>query len=196
MDISKQLENNEQRCRYGSACNVMRIMPGEQPLDGGQNIIGAIPVGAVIESFSVIAVGWGGDVIATIGTSSFPTTFFSGVTLVDSVSQANAQDAPVEMYFPEGEMIVSLPNEFHIVSRLKLLLGKSHLGDFEHSHIRLFCPKRNLKLFTKAGLKVERVKHISIVPPRWRLLAKFFQPLAQAWPSLWALSSIYRLRKL
>ena len=106
MDISKQLENNEQRCRYGSACNVMRIMPGEQPLDGGQNIIGAIPVGAVIESFSVIAVGWGGDVIATIGTSSFPTTFFSGVTLVDSVSQANAQDTPVEMYFPEGEEIV------------------------------------------------------------------------------------------
>ena len=106
MDLSKQLENNEQRCRYGSACTIMRIMPGEQPLEGGQNIIGAIPVGAVIESFSVIAVGWGGDVVATIGTSSFPTTFFNGVTLVDSVSQSNAQDAPVELYFPDGEEIV------------------------------------------------------------------------------------------
>jgi len=59
----------------------------------------------------------------------------------------------------EGELIVSVPNEFHIVSRMKLFLGKSHLGHFEHSHIRLFSPARDKLLFEKTNLRIQKSMH-------------------------------------
>jgi len=95
----------------------------------------------------------------------------------------------------DGELVVSVPNEFHIVSRLKLLFGKPHLGDYEHSHIRLFTPRREKRLFASVNLKATARRYVSIVPPRWSLLSKIFRPLAQVWPSLFAISSIYRLEK-
>jgi len=94
---------------------------------------------------------------------------------------------------PYGELVISVPNEFHLVSRLKLLFGKSHLGHFHHSHIRLFSPKRDRELFKKTGLKIKSRKHISIVPPRWKTLARIFDSLAQVFPSLLAISSIYNM---
>ncbi len=96
----------------------------------------------------------------------------------------------------DGEMIISLPNEFHIVSRLKLMLGRSHLGHFDHSHIRLFSPPRNRELFEKAGLKISGKAHISIVPPGWRFLSRLFRHLASAFPSFFALSSVYKVERI
>jgi len=106
MDYSKQLENNEQRCRYGSACGLQRTMPGSDLLPAGIHTIGAIPVGAVLESFHAIAVGWDGDITVNIGTEANPTEFMSGVVLVDNISKGNDQLLPVEAYFPTGEKIV------------------------------------------------------------------------------------------
>lgn len=96
----------------------------------------------------------------------------------------------------DGEMVISVPNEFHIVSRLKILFGKSHLGHFGHSHVRLFSPSRDRQLFEKTNLIVADRKFVPIIPPRWKLMTKLFMPLAQMFPSLFAISSIYRLRKL
>jgi 2-polyprenyl-3-methyl-5-hydroxy-6-metoxy-1,4-benzoquinol methylase len=92
-------------------------------------------------------------------------------------------------------LAVSFPNEFHIVSRLRLLFGRSHLGHFEHSHIRLFSPGRGRELLQKTGWNILRTWHIPIIPPKWKFLSALFSPLAQFCPSLFALSSIYILRK-
>ncbi len=95
-----------------------------------------------------------------------------------------------------GKLVVSVPNEFHFISRLKLLMGRSHLGHFDHSHIRLFSPSRDIELFEKANLKITGNKYVSIVPPKWKMLSKIFEPLAQMCPSLFAISSIYALKKI
>jgi len=87
-----------------------------------------------------------------------------------------------------------VPNEFHIVSRLKILFGFSHLGKFNHSHIRLFTPIRGRELLKNAGLEIIREIHIPIIPPRWKFLSRLFYPLAEVFPSLLAISSIYRAR--
>ena len=96
---------------------------------------------------------------------------------------------------PNGEMLVSLPNEFHIVSRLRILFGLSHLGDFRHSHIRMFTPSRDRTLFKSADLNIVREICIPIIPPKWKILSTIFKPLTQIFPSLLAISSIYRLKK-
>ncbi len=106
MNLFTQLENNEQRSRYGSKGSLHRTMPGSQVLPAGQHIIGAIPVGAVIESFHVLALGWDGDITVNIGTEANPSEFFSGAVLVDNNSQSNDLLLPVELYFPTGELIV------------------------------------------------------------------------------------------
>jgi len=106
MNLFTQLENNEQRSRYGSKGTVTRTMPGSQVLSAGINIIGAIPEGAVIESFHAIAVGWDGDITVNVGTEAEPDQFFTGAVLVDGISQGNAQDAPIELYYPTMEKIV------------------------------------------------------------------------------------------
>ncbi len=92
-----------------------------------------------------------------------------------------------------GELVVSVPNEFHLVSRLRILFGITHLGHFEHSHIRLFTPRRAREIFDKAGLKVMRKADISIAPPRWKWLAALCRPLAMLMPSLFSLSTVYVL---
>jgi 2-polyprenyl-3-methyl-5-hydroxy-6-metoxy-1,4-benzoquinol methylase len=93
-----------------------------------------------------------------------------------------------------SELIVSVPNEFHFVSRLKLLFNRSHLGHFDHSHIRLFTPRRAEELFKAAGFEIKKHCHVPIIPPGWRLFSNIFHPLAQIMPSAWAISSIYSLR--
>ncbi|UCD17964.1 MAG: class I SAM-dependent methyltransferase, partial [Candidatus Zixiibacteriota bacterium] len=94
----------------------------------------------------------------------------------------------------DGELIVSLPNEFHLISRLQLMIGNSHLGKFTHSHLRLFSPERDRELFARAGLEIACKKHLSIVPPRLRWLARLSRPFAVWLPSSFALSSLYRVR--
>jgi len=106
MDYSKQLENNEQRCRYGSVCRVQGTMPGGQPLEAGLHIFGVVPEGAVIESFRAIALGWDGDIVVSIGTVDDSTLFLDNVTLVDNISQGNPQDAPIELYTNVGVELV------------------------------------------------------------------------------------------
>jgi 2-polyprenyl-3-methyl-5-hydroxy-6-metoxy-1,4-benzoquinol methylase len=94
-----------------------------------------------------------------------------------------------------GELIISVPNEFHIISRINILFGRSHPGDYKHSHIRLFSPHRDRKLIERAHLKIVGCKYVSIVPPGWKITSAIFEPLTQIWPTLWAISSIYRVVK-
>jgi 2-polyprenyl-3-methyl-5-hydroxy-6-metoxy-1,4-benzoquinol methylase len=95
---------------------------------------------------------------------------------------------------PGGRLIVSVPNEFHLQSRLKLLTGKSHLGHFDQSHIRLFTPQRARELFERAGLTVEVSIPVSAFPPGLKFMKLPGQILANSLPGLFSLSQIYRLK--
>ena len=96
--------------------------------------------------------------------------------------------------YPGGHLIISVPNEFHILSRLKLMLGTSHLGHFEESHIRLFSPRTARDLFAKCGLTVDKVISVPAIPPRKKGLQWIGKILACRLPGLFALSQIYRLK--
>jgi len=95
---------------------------------------------------------------------------------------------------PGGRLIVSVPNEFHIQSRLRLLMGKSHLGHFDQSHIRLFTPQRAQELFERVGLTIEVTIPVPVFPPGWGFFRLPGQIMAQTLPSLFSLSQIYRLK--
>lgn len=96
--------------------------------------------------------------------------------------------------YRNGRLIISVPNEFHLLSRLKLILGKSHLGHFEESHIRLFNPKRARELFESCGLEIEDIISISVIPPGIKALQSTGNILACRMPGLFSLSQIYKLK--
>ncbi len=95
--------------------------------------------------------------------------------------------------YANGCLIISVPNEFHLLSRIKLLLGKSHLGHFEESHIRLFSPKRAKELFSITGLTIIKAIPVSIFPPQWKFMQPLGKMLARLMPGLFSLSQIYML---
>jgi 2-polyprenyl-3-methyl-5-hydroxy-6-metoxy-1,4-benzoquinol methylase len=93
-----------------------------------------------------------------------------------------------------GHLIISVPNEFHLLSRLRLLFGKSHLGHFEESHIRLFSPRRARQLFERVGLQIEKVISVPVIPPRMKALNWLGKIPAAMFPGLFSLSQIYKLK--
>lgn len=96
----------------------------------------------------------------------------------------------------DGEMIVAVPNEFNIFARLKILLGLSMPGNYDHSHIRLFTPRRDKELFEKVNLEIAGRIYVPPISPGWKFLTRLLMPLTRIFPSLLAASSIYKLRKL
>lgn len=95
----------------------------------------------------------------------------------------------------DGFMIVSVPNEFHLVSRLKLLFGVSHLGHFEESHLRLFTPRRAREMFAQAGLIIDEIISVPIIPPGLEWLDRVGRLSARLLPNLLSLSQIFRVRR-
>jgi len=93
-----------------------------------------------------------------------------------------------------GYLIISVPNEFHLWSRLKVLLGNSHLGHFDESHIRLFTPDRARILFRRAGFEIEKMIPVSIIPPGNKMMGRLGSFLARLMPSLFSISQIYRVK--
>ncbi len=95
----------------------------------------------------------------------------------------------------DGVLIISVPNEFHLWSRLMLLIGRSHLGHFDESHIRLFSPTRARSLFTRAGLRIDKVRSLSVMPPGMKFLERLGRLLTAISPGLFALSQVYRVKR-
>ena len=96
---------------------------------------------------------------------------------------------------PGGSLIVSLPNEFHVARRLSILAGRIDFGGIEDTHIKLYTPAEHWRLFAKCGLLVTEACSQSIVPARWVFgwPHRLGNCLAGRWPSLFALSTVYRL---
>lgn len=97
---------------------------------------------------------------------------------------------------PDGSLVVSLPNEFHLARRLSILLGRVNFGGIDDTHLKLYTPAEHRRLFDAAGLEVERAESQSIIPPRWRdgVLHYAVNPIANRFPGLLALSTVYLLR--
>jgi 2-polyprenyl-3-methyl-5-hydroxy-6-metoxy-1,4-benzoquinol methylase len=93
-----------------------------------------------------------------------------------------------------GEIIVSLPNEFHLVRRLDILRGRVNFGGVEDSHIKLFTVAEQRRLLEMCGLTVTKMQTQSIVPPRWGNCRwhNLMNRLSNRFPSLFALSVVYR----
>ncbi len=96
----------------------------------------------------------------------------------------------------DGALIVSLPNEFHLVRRLAILWGRVNFGGIEDTHIKFYTPAEHQRLFATCGLTVGCSSSQSIVPPRWLggWPHRAGNVLANRWPGLFSLSRIYRLR--
>jgi SAM-dependent methyltransferase len=98
---------------------------------------------------------------------------------------------------PEGELYLSLPNEFHLARRLNILRGKVDFGGIEDSHIKLYSVAEHHRLMTACGLVTVESKVQSVIPPRWwggRPHA-WGNGFAAIMPGLLGLSVVYKCRR-
>jgi len=96
---------------------------------------------------------------------------------------------------PDGELVLSLPNEFHLPRRLSILFGRADLGTPADSHLKFFTPARAQALARACGFEVRETVYTSIVPPRLGPLSALGRAAAGVWPAGVSLSTILFLRK-
>lgn len=101
----------------------------------------------------------------------------------------------VSVLTSDGELVLSLPNEFHFVRRLSVLLGRPGFGGTADSHLKLFTPKRAEMLVERCGLEIRERVYTSLVPPGWGPLSALGRSAARLWPSGASLSTMLFLRK-
>ena len=102
----------------------------------------------------------------------------------------------VSVLASDGELVVSVPNEFHFIRRLQILWGRPNFGDVADSHLKLFTPARAEALLREAGLAIRSRHCTSIVPPQPAWLSAVGRKAAGLWPSGLALSTVYFTRKV
>ncbi len=92
---------------------------------------------------------------------------------------------------PGGELILSLPCEYHLGQLVARLRGAP--DERSYSQVR-FTPKRHRTLIAEAGLRIADHRELPLVPPRRPALAGLGKWLAGRAPSLFAISVMYRLK--
>ena len=92
-----------------------------------------------------------------------------------------------------GGLVVSLPNEIHLLARLKMVCGRLPFGGHADPHIRHFDRANALALFDAAEARVVASRAIPLLPPRWSLLRRVLQPLAHWLPGLFSIASVFLL---
>jgi len=95
----------------------------------------------------------------------------------------------------DGEIIISLPNEFHIIRRLQILFGKQDFSKYDWHHLRFFDKKEANRLITDAGLCIKSVVYLPLMPPRMFGANSLGIFLAKLYPSLFSFSFIFRAVK-
>lgn len=97
---------------------------------------------------------------------------------------------------PNGELYLSLPNEFHLARRFQILRGKVDFGGIEDSHVKLYTVAEHRRLIAACGLDTVALRVQSVIPPRWwgGRLHTWCNRLAAVWPELFALSIVYKCR--
>ncbi|MBN1441806.1 MAG: class I SAM-dependent methyltransferase [Planctomycetes bacterium] len=93
-----------------------------------------------------------------------------------------------------GHLVVSLPNELHLLRRISILAGRSPFGGHDDPHVRHFDDRRARRLFEDAGLEILGRLSDGLAPPRCRLLKRATDPLARWFPHLLGLSHVYLVK--
>ncbi len=94
---------------------------------------------------------------------------------------------------PGGVLVVSVPNEFHLLRRLGLFFGVTRWAGITTPHLRFFDRKTAFDLFDRCRLDVVRMIPITLCPPGrpgeelGRILTRWF-------PDLFSLSLIFFLK--
>ena len=94
---------------------------------------------------------------------------------------------------PNGMLIISVPNEFHLLRRLGILFGRTSWAGIQTPHLRLFDRKTAAALFRQCGLRAVKMIPVTLCPPGFwgeglgRLLARWL-------PDWFSLSIIFYLR--
>ena len=95
---------------------------------------------------------------------------------------------------PGGQLFVGLPNEFHVVRRLRVLAGAMDFARYDWPHLRFFTLKECRRLFHDAELETRQWAAAPLVPPRMWLLRALGKVLCRLWPGLFAVSFVFHLR--
>jgi hypothetical protein len=107
MDLSTQLQNNEQRYKFSTVGQVLGTMPGGQTLTiGEQHIIGAVPFNSITTGWIFTAARLPGDIVVSVGFTGNPTFWLDNVTVSDGVPITQDRANPMQDYFPNGEDII------------------------------------------------------------------------------------------
>ena len=93
----------------------------------------------------------------------------------------------------DGRLIVSLPNEIHVLARLRILFGRLPFGGHRDPHLRHFDLRQARRLFSESGYRVRGERAVPLAPPRWTLLRLVSAPLVRLLPGLFSIGSIYEL---
>ncbi|MBN1419783.1 MAG: methyltransferase domain-containing protein [Planctomycetes bacterium] len=91
--------------------------------------------------------------------------------------------------------VISLPNEFHVLRRLRILAGSPGFGGHDDPHIHHFGWPSARRLVAQAGGEIVAWRPASIVPPGLGLIARAGDMAARSAPSLLAISFVFRLRR-
>ncbi len=108
MNLSTQLENNEQRSISASGSTVQAVMPGSLALPIGEvHKVGQIPINALVTGFTLQGNRIAADLVVNVGTASNPTFFVNaGAIVAPTDAITNSKIDPMQDYFPEGEDIL------------------------------------------------------------------------------------------
>ena len=90
-------------------------------------------------------------------------------------------------------VVVSLPNEIHLLARLRVLFGVLPFGGHADPHVRHFDRTRAKALFAAAGYRVTASRAVHILPPGRRLLRTLTQPALWLAPGCFSLATVYLL---
>lgn len=90
-------------------------------------------------------------------------------------------------------VVVSLPNEVHLLARLKVLCGRLPFGGHADPHLRHFDRRRARLLFEAAGYEAIAERAASIVPPRRSLLRRLAAPAVRLVPGAFSIATVYLL---
>lgn len=92
----------------------------------------------------------------------------------------------------DGEIIVSLPNEFHILRRLQVLGSNPDFAGYDWPHLHYFNRDSALSMFKDGGFFVKDIRSYSLIPQKSVL--KVFEPIANKFDCM-RLSYVYSITK-
>ena len=93
----------------------------------------------------------------------------------------------------DAALVVSLPNEIHLLARLRVLWGRLPFGGHADPHLRHFDRPQALALFAAAGYRVAAAKAVHMLPPRYGGLRSLTQPALWLAPGCFSLATVYLL---